>query len=148
MIGIFVALPVEARCFTSRKVSIGQTIAVKDNLILRVGGMGAESAKTSAQHLVTLGARSLMSWGTAAGLAPYIRPGDLMIPDQVIDQNGKTFSVDLAWRDRVRAQLPAMTVISGALLQANQIVTTVASKEALFRQYQAWRSRYGKRRCC
>ncbi len=90
-IGILVALPLEARCFLKRSLPVGETIAIKKNVLLHIGGIGAQRADLGAKHLLSQGAQSLISWGYAAGLDPIVRPGQLIIPEKIIDSEGNYF---------------------------------------------------------
>jgi len=137
-IGIVTALRAEAAVFGVRKLSIGQTVVLKNNLRLHRAGMGAERARLAANHLIENGATALISWGVAGGLAPHVHPGQLILPDHIIDQNGRSFPVDQPWRTQLQNNLPpSLPILNGSLLQASQLITSVAEKQQLFIQYQA-----------
>ena len=137
-IAIITALPVEARCLSSRKLAIGQTIFLTNNLMLHVAGMGSRRARSAALHVIGLGASAVVSWGTAGGLDPQVSVGSLVLPDQIIDQQQRVFPVDSSWRDQYHASLGAVASVSrGALLQVDEIITAVAGKRQLFARCQA-----------
>ena len=61
-----------------------------------------------AQQLAAKGARAIISFGPAVGLAPALRPGDLVIAECVVLPSGETIATDRAWRTRlVRCSEPA-----------------------------------------
>lgn len=137
-IGIIAALPIEARILSKKKLAIGETIILPNQSLLQVAGMGAECARQAAQHLISRGASALISWGTAAGLAPGLRPGQLLLPDKIIAKNHAMYPVTQFWRDRLQQALSTrLTVANGQLLQVDKILTAVADKQYLFAQYQA-----------
>jgi adenosylhomocysteine nucleosidase len=138
MIGILVALPIEARCFTSQKMAVGQTLAIKNNFLVRVSGMGAAAAQAAAAQLIADGVTALVSWGTAGGLAPDLLPGQLLMPSWVMDQQHNRFAVDKVWRARLQNQIIDQSVVrDGVLLQSSRIISTIADKQDLFRLYHA-----------
>jgi adenosylhomocysteine nucleosidase len=137
-VGILAALPIEARSLTPKKLSIGQTIALKNNLLLHIAGMGAEQARVGAYHLLSRGVNALVSWGTAGGLAPGLRAGQLVLPNQVMDEQRHVFNVDAEWRTQLKRQLENQLLITdGILLQTQHILTSVSAKQYFFEQYQA-----------
>jgi adenosylhomocysteine nucleosidase len=137
-IAILVALPVEARSLTSQKLRVGQTVSLTDNLILHISGMGAHRARAGAMHALGNGAGALVSWGTAAGLERYAPPGRLILPNQIIDQEQRIFTVDSLWRDQLQSSMGFTVGVSqGAILQVDQLVTSVTHKRQLFSRYGA-----------
>lgn len=137
-IGIITALPIEARCFIKKKLWVGQTLSLKNNILLHIGGMGSVCAQAAAHLLISRGVDALVSWGVAGGLAPNIRSGQLVLPNKIIDQKNNVFPVNSAWRDQLQQQLEKhLPVMDGVLLQAEQMITTVADKQQLFQQSQA-----------
>ncbi len=137
-IAILVALPVEARSLTPQKLAVGQTVSLADNLILHISGMGADRARAGAMHVLGMGAKALVSWGTAAGLDRYAPPGRLILPNQIIDQDRRIFAVDRLWRDQLQNKMNFGVGISqGAILQVDQMATSAADKRQLFSRYGA-----------
>jgi adenosylhomocysteine nucleosidase len=121
-IGAVTGLRVEARCLRG--------------LDLRVAcsGGSAERARSEAARLVADGAAGLVSFGLAGGLAPQLRPGDLLLPQSVRSPGLASWSVDPSWRERVYARLSAYRLEpkSGALVGSDRIVATACDKRALF----------------
>jgi adenosylhomocysteine nucleosidase len=72
-IGVVVGLAAEAR------------IARRLGYPVAIGGGGAAGAEAAALRLVADGARGLLSFGLCGGLDPALRPGELLIPEIVLD---------------------------------------------------------------
>jgi hopanoid-associated phosphorylase len=49
--------------------------------------------------------RALVSFGVAGGVAPYLKPGDLVIASSVLDST-TTHQTDLSWSERLRSAMP------------------------------------------
>jgi adenosylhomocysteine nucleosidase len=112
---------VEARCLQSQNVRIA------------CSGGSAERARSEAARLVAEGAAALVSFGLAGGLAPGLRPGDLLLPETVRSA-GAAWSVDPVWWQRVHARLVAAGLRPGAgvIIGSERIVATTADKRELF----------------
>jgi adenosylhomocysteine nucleosidase len=121
-IGVVTGLRAEARCLRAMDVRIG------------CSGGSAERARSETARLVADGAVGLVSFGLAGGLAPQLRPGDLLLPESVRSAGLESWSVDPIWRERVYARLSAggLGPISGTLVGSDRIVATVSDKRALF----------------
>jgi adenosylhomocysteine nucleosidase len=129
-IGVVAALAREARCF--------RQAGDPDSLLVCVSGVGASSAQQAAVHLLKGGANLLISWGTAGGLAPALSSGTLLLPERILNRQGRIFEVDAHWRGRLQADYPAdLPLVGGDLLQVDTLVTEVHQKQQLFAQYQA-----------
>ena len=75
--------------------------------IVAAGGDPAR-VRTAIERAFLDGADAVLSFGLAAGLAPELHPGSLLVPDDVVDATGRLrFAVDPAWTARLRARLPA-----------------------------------------
>jgi adenosylhomocysteine nucleosidase len=61
------------------------------------GGNGAR-ARLGAEELWTKGAAGLVSFGFASGLAPILRPGDVVVAESVVLPSGGTIPTDAGWR--------------------------------------------------
>jgi len=121
MIGIITALPQEARCFKQRRVC--------------VCGMGAERAEVAAQQLIQQGATALLSWGTAGGLEPQLRPGDLVMPKEVITSDNKSYLIDSNWHADIASQIK-LTIHDGKLIHSEKIISSPLDKKNMFADYR------------
>jgi len=95
-----------------------------------------------AESLVAGGARRLVSFGLAGGLAPALPPGTLVLATGVADPDGICWPVAAAWRNRMAARLRGTGVgtgpvvrdrdiVEGLIAGADQPIATVAEKAAL-----------------
>ena len=100
-LGIVAALPEEAECLTGVRPVPGSQSRVSESVSLKSGGIGCARAACSATLLAEQGAKALLSWGTAAALAPNLCSGDLIIPARVIAADGEILPVDVDWHRRL-----------------------------------------------
>jgi adenosylhomocysteine nucleosidase len=94
--------------------------------------MGAERARQAARSLLDAGATALLSWGTAGGLDPTLRPGDVILPVTVVPSAGVGLEVDAAWHMRLRKCLAGSNINTGPLIQSPRVVAEPADKAGLF----------------
>ena len=100
-LGIVSALPEEAECLAGYRPRPESLLSLSDCVWLKLGGIGRDRAASAATLLIEKGAGALMSWGMAAGLAPHLRPGDLVVPAKVVNRRGAELSVDADWHLRL-----------------------------------------------
>ncbi len=137
-VGVITSLPIEAQSLTLQKLQIGQTFLLKPRLLLHVSGMGHDRAHAGAVQLIRYGARALVSWGTAGGLAPGLEAGKLILPDVVMNEQNQIFNTDASWRSELSKELKNYVAIChDPLLQARDIVASVHAKRSLFSQFKA-----------
>ena len=112
MLGIVTGLTAEAKIARSLGVPV------------RAGGGTPEGAERAAHELVALGVTGLLSFGLAGGLDPELKPGDLIVPNAVVEDG----------RIRITNQLLSGCLgeaRQGMLLAHSQIVVSAAEKAAL-----------------
>ena len=104
------------------------------DLAVACSGGSPDKARSEAARLVADGAAALVSFGLAGGLAPELRPGDLLLPETVRGAGAASWSVDPIWRERVHARLAAggLNSIPGAIVGSDDIVATASDKRALY----------------
>jgi len=136
-IGIVTALRAEAR--TLGRSSPTQGLArLTDGSLLIVSGIGAAAAGQGARTLVGRGVSGLMSWGVAGGLDPSLPAGTLLLPEDVVDTEGRAFATAREWRERVAAALSGeWPHHAGRLLSSPRAIDTVPGKAAAFRTTRA-----------
>lgn len=89
-VGVIVTLPAEAECL--------RHFAQSDMALTAVTGGSPSRARTVAEDLRDKGAIGLVSFGLAVGLAPVLRPGDVVIADSVALPGGRSIATDPTWR--------------------------------------------------
>src|SRR5919106_2796582 len=125
-LGIVVASPAAARCFARLPAGVAPLIVTSNGDPAR--------ARTGAQQLAASGARALISFGPAVGLAPVLRPGDLVVADCVVLPSGRTIATDPAWRTHlVRCLSPLSPSLKVARLAGrDRLAASAGEKHALF----------------
>jgi adenosylhomocysteine nucleosidase len=117
--GVVAALPAEARWLRTSALAV------------RVGGVGAEHARRAARALIADGAQALISWGTAAALAPALGVGTLVLADRVVGDSVPLVP-DLAWTARVAESLHGVVpVVRGTLACPTDVLRNANEKRAL-----------------
>lgn len=132
-VGVVVALAGEAQALTARHCAAGESVALPDGTLIRLGGVGSGRAARAASALIEAGAGALVSWGIAGGLDPDLRPGDVVLPQAVEGIGRTTFEVDANWRARLREHIgDRVPVHGGTLVQSDRPLRDRASKRAAF----------------
>lgn len=131
MLGVVAALPAEARCLAGVRLAPGIFHRAAETLIY-CSGPGEAPARRAAEHLIEQGARALVSWGTAGGLAPSLRSGALVLADGVLTEGGH-YAVEPLWHRRLSGLLNGRVPIhAGTLLHSRHAVGRAEAKRAMF----------------
>lgn len=112
MLGIVVGMAAEAR------------VAAALHCPVRVGGGKPEGARVATKALISAGCDALLSFGVAGGLAPTVRPGDLIIPCRILHK-GQTYEADRTLAQRFGGVTPH------TLIAPDDIVADPTAKAAL-----------------
>jgi adenosylhomocysteine nucleosidase len=91
-----------------------------------VGGGSAAGAERAARAAVASGAKSLVSFGLAGGLAPDVTPGTVIVAERILTEDGE-FTTD----DRVSADWGLTR--TGTILGHDRVVARASEKAALWR---------------
>jgi hopanoid-associated phosphorylase len=130
--GIVVALPEELTTLTSKKIAKGRCIYMDDELWVAYSGAGSVNAEAAAELLVAQGATRLMSWGCAAALCASLKPGDLILADELIDAGNIEVATDIDWLNHTKNSLANFVDIhSGRLAESTSIVSSSKDKKRL-----------------
>lgn len=98
-------------------------LARDPRLMLVFSGARPDRAETGARGCVAAGCRALISFGTAAGLAPGLGAGVLLSPAAVLDTDGRRYPLDPA--------LVPPTGTAGDLAGCDRAVSQPGAKAAL-----------------
>ncbi len=101
---------------------------------MAVSGVGCRAAATAADALLGAGATALVSWGMAGGLDPQLPAGTICLPTVILDREGRRFTTDARWRERVGAAVDIHRIVAGTLLTSLTAIDHVADKAATFRE--------------
>lgn len=142
MLGIICALPEEARCFNffnqlnnlKLSLKIGQIIALDSQHLLYISGMGQERASQAAHILIAKGARALLSWGTAGGLCPQLKAGDIIIPQEVRNHDAsQRYFMSTGWQQSLYQQAQQLGLAyQGSLIHSTTTLHNPQQKNKLF----------------
>jgi adenosylhomocysteine nucleosidase len=95
-------------------------------------GAGDARRTTALVEAAALGARCLVSFGIAGGLAPHLRPGDVVVSTEVIDGADRWRAPD-AFHFEAGALADRIAATQGVVLGASGILADTCDKE------RAWR---------
>ncbi len=98
------------------------------------GDGGIDGARRALARLPSSEVNALVSFGVAGGLKPGLRPGTLLIPDEIFVE-GRAIPVDRPLADGLRAKLPQ--ALPGRMTVGSGLLATVEAKAALYAQTQA-----------
>lgn len=132
--GIIIALPDEISSLTSKKINKGECIAINSNTLLALSGAGPENATKASELLLNKGANRLISWGCAAALHPDLKPGDLVLADNLLSADKQNLSINSPWLTHVTEQLSALDPITGTLAESHTIVADNIDKKTIHQQ--------------
>ena len=107
-----------------------------DMLVPRPASPGAAryAPGTAPKKLREQGVAALVSFGLAVGLAPVLRPGDLVIADRVVLPGGATLPTDGAWRTALLQRLAGsdLKLRVARVAGSDEVLTTAATKRRAF----------------
>ena len=85
VIGVVSALKSEASCLMNLRFPIGRVVNIGARTRLCLSGMGDAAAQVAALRLQEYGVNALVSFGVAAALDNRLIPGDLVLPELIVD---------------------------------------------------------------
>jgi adenosylhomocysteine nucleosidase len=97
--------------------------------LVGISGGRAGLAERLAREMLVAGVEGLISFGIAGGLAPDLRPGDLVV-GSAVDLGGATLAAEPAWFRHLANQFPHAR--QGIVCGAGEAVVTAKQKAALF----------------
>jgi len=150
-IGLVVALSAEARALIGRgrwqeaEGCLFRRFRLTDNtrLIVVRSGMGSKNASAASRWLIGEGVSGLTVSGVSGGLSPDLAPGDLVLADSVIEDDGNPIEetrevssacADMAYGGLMDRRLPAYR---GPILTVQRPVLSAGEKHALFAKTRA-----------
>ncbi len=99
-------------------------------LLVESGGGHPAATRRKIERLIAGGAGRILSFGIAGALDPALMPGDILLADAVLTEDGTRYPADAAWRAALQAGLPGAG--RGDLLGVSRIVAGTAEKARLF----------------
>ncbi len=125
-LGIIMGLQVEADCLRDAAGALGP--------LTYVSGGSALRARIGAEQLRAKGVDGLVSFGLGIGLAPVLRPGDLVIAESVVLPAGPAIATDAAWREALLRGLTSRGVRArvARIAGSDEPLTSVGAKRSAF----------------
>ncbi|MBC8176713.1 MAG: hypothetical protein H8E19_04855 [Deltaproteobacteria bacterium] len=150
-IGLVVALPSEARALIGRgrwqhaegHLFRRSHLNNRTHLIVVRSGLGMENAFLASQWLIAEGVVALGVSGVSGGLDPGLEPGDLVLADSIIQENGNTCQqiwegnfkfVDISYAALIAKGIPTYR---GPIITVQRAVLSARNKQALFTKTNA-----------
>lgn len=131
-LGIVVAMCAEAKPLSQQVLSMGQTVDVREGILVHLSGIGKKQAAHAARSLLNCGVTALLSWGTAGGLTPVLGAGTVILPYTVVGMDSSLFRVDVSWHERLWKKLEGrVSLDAGSLVESLKILVTPEDKKAL-----------------
>lgn len=133
-LGLLTALPDEARSLHPARLRFGALAQTAEGHWLAISGAGPEHARAAAERLAAAGVAGLVSWGCAAALDAQLKPGDLVLPERILGNDGAILECAADWRAPFAEALSQDNTISlyvGTLAESPSVVASVAAKWAL-----------------
>lgn len=138
-LGIIVALPAECRALTTQRMAIGDHRSLAGGALLAVSGIGPKLARRSASRLLDKGVTALLNVGCAAALHESLKPGDLVLPNLLIEPQGARYEIDHHWYRRLYDHLSEqITVHQTPLVSSDQLIVSRLAKRRLAAQSRAF----------
>jgi adenosylhomocysteine nucleosidase len=135
MLGIVVALSWELKTLTRQRIIPGSCRRISDGVCVALSGIGADRSHAAAELLLSHGATGLLSWGFTAALDEGLKPGTVILPENVISATGESYPVSSEWhRQLYRVLASRIPVATEALLESATIVERPEAKRRLARQ--------------
>jgi adenosylhomocysteine nucleosidase len=124
-LGVVTALQAEADCL--RDLGGGAPVTCVS------GGSGVR-ARRGAEQLRGAGVAALVSFGLASGLAPILRPGDLVVAESVVLPGGGALATDAGWRAALLRQLAGvgLNVRVARVAGSDEPLTSASAKRRAF----------------
>lgn len=127
----------EASVFRIKKGATKKPIKLTENILLFVSGVGTKNATNAVNELAPK-VSHIISWGSAAGLSKILKPGDLILPDLILDENGAEYVTDSKFNDRMIKLFPKeLSFHVGAICESINILKEVEEKREFAKKYHA-----------
>jgi adenosylhomocysteine nucleosidase len=125
-LGIVMGLHAEAECLRRSDDALAPLTCITGGSALR--------ARHGAEELREQGVAALVSFGLAIGLAPVLRPGDVVIADRVVLPGGVALPTDAAWRAALLQRLAGsdLKLRVARVAGSDQALTTATTKRRAF----------------
>jgi adenosylhomocysteine nucleosidase len=122
----------EARALAGKPIDAGYPVRISNSSFMIMSGIGAHRATEAVRILIAMRVTSLISWGSAAGLHPDLRPGSLVIPHTVLSRDGSAFQCSRNLYEWFCGTVgEGLLHFQGTLAETDQVVCGSDDKEVL-----------------
>lgn len=108
-------------------------LGAKDSPIIRFSGARSGVAATSVDELLSLGVNGILSFGSAGGLSPDHKPGDLIVGHKVATATGETWQCDEDWTKN----LVELLGVESHTVFGSDGVAGISAKNKIFKESSA-----------
>ena len=107
---------------------------LKDINSVYVCGIGGYRAYSKTKSLISKGASYILSVGTAAGLRPNVKAGDIVIPKKIIDHEERELHIDRQLHKDVMGQLKGCgyNIWNEPLIEVDYVISDILEKKRLY----------------
>lgn len=135
-IGIICALPEETSAFSISRLTIGDIVSLKDNVILAVSGAGWAAAAAMAKNLADKKVSVLVSWGFAGSVSSEADQCQLLLPKDIVTEK-QNYSVDEnLWQQCNDALSHKMKICDGSIFTAPVILRSAVQKKDVLERFK------------
>lgn len=125
-------MPQELLSLTDKKIALGTTLNLSDNIVVCLSGIGQKNTHSGVAQLVQQPVDLLISWGSAAGLRPDLAAGDLLVPQFIKVENRQLPTSD-SFNKLLISKLPhTMNIHYGPVSECKRILANQKDKANLF----------------
>ena len=133
MIGILVALPIEAKFLNSwLKKSKNKS---KNKFIIKTTGVNPKKTQEATKQLIEKGVTSLISWGTAGSIEQNLESGNIIIPEYI-----QTFSTVIKTSTELNKKIYDLIknkdiISQGNIVHTEIIIDSIQQKKLLSNEF-------------
>ncbi|MFV2058319.1 MAG: hypothetical protein ACC707_17775 [Thiohalomonadales bacterium] len=134
-LGIIVALPAEASALSRHIPALARTVEISNNVNLIVSGIGIAPAERAANLLMDQGSNALLSFGTAVGISPICKAGDIIIAKTCLDSCNHSWPAHPHWHQtlyNLLSQHKSINVLTETLCESERLLNNRLEKEKIF----------------
>lgn len=131
-LGVVTGLQREANCL--------RVFPASKRLAVSCQGVGGKAAFRAAAELLGGGCQALLSFGLAGGLREGLHPGDVVIAEAIVGDDGQALPTDTAWRARLEQVLqgrPTRRLVVARLAGLDRPLLSASDKAACGRRFVA-----------
>lgn len=119
----------------SEASAVKQALGEDFNYVIGVSGAHAGRAEAIAEGFCQDGAGAIVSVGVSGGLDPTLRPGDLVIAENVVTKAGENYPSDLELLKSLLTSPEGDQAHAGAVFGADDVISSAVEKARIFEEF-------------